>query len=64
MNAAELVYEQVKSLPEPLAREVLDFIGYLRERNERGERRDLIEAQVGSLEPVWDGVENDIWDNV
>jgi hypothetical protein len=29
MSIAELVYEQVKTLPDPLAREVLDFIGYL-----------------------------------
>ena len=35
MSIAELVYEQVKALPEPLAREVLDFIGFLRERGER-----------------------------
>jgi hypothetical protein len=37
MSIAELVYEQVKALPEPVAREVLDFIGYLRERGERRE---------------------------
>jgi hypothetical protein len=39
MTFADLVYEQVKTLPEPLAREVLDFIGYLRER---GERRNAV----------------------
>lgn len=31
MTLADLVYEQVKELPEQLAREVLDFVGYLRE---------------------------------
>jgi hypothetical protein len=46
MTFADLVYEQVKTLPEPLAREVLDFIGYLRERGERREWRDLMNAQA------------------
>ncbi len=64
MTIAELVYEQVKALPEPIAREVLDFIGYLRERGERQESRDLINAQSASLAPVWDGEENKVWDNV
>ena len=27
---ADVVYEQVKALPEPLAREVLDFVAFLR----------------------------------
>ena len=49
MSIAELVYEQVKALPEPLAREVLDFIGFLRERGERRDWRDLMSAQEASL---------------
>jgi hypothetical protein len=47
-----LFYEQVKTLPEPLAREVLDFIGYLRERGERHEWRDLMNAQAPALAEV------------
>jgi hypothetical protein len=31
MTIADVVYEQVKALPESLPREVLDFVGYLRE---------------------------------
>jgi len=64
MSIAELVYEQVKALPEPVAREVLDFIGYLRERGDRREWRDLMAAQSNSLTPVWDGDEDNAWDNV
>ena len=64
MSIAELVYEQVKGLPEPLAREVLDFIGYLRERGEQREWRDLMNAQAGSLAKAWDGAEDKIWDDV
>ena len=64
MSIADLVYEQVKTLPEPAAREVLDFIGYLRGRGERREWRDLMNAQSSSLAPVWDGDENKAWDDV
>jgi hypothetical protein len=64
MSIAEMVYEQVKALPDPLAREVLDFIGYLRERGERREWRDLMNAQAGQLTPVWDNTEDKVWDDV
>jgi len=63
MNLAELVYEQVKALPEPLAREVLDFVGFLRERRDRAERRDLMNAQTKSLAPVWESAANKVWDD-
>jgi len=64
MSIAELVYEQVKALPEPVAREVLDFIGYLRERGERRDWRDLMNAQSAALADVWDGDEDKVWDHV
>ncbi|MDQ2080641.1 DUF2281 domain-containing protein [Xanthobacteraceae bacterium Astr-EGSB] len=63
MRIADMVYEQVKTLPEPLAREVLDFVIFLRERRERGEWRDLMAAQSNSLAPIWDNVEDDVWDH-
>ncbi len=64
MSIAETVYEQVKSLPEPFAREVRDFIGYLRERSEQREWRDLMTAQATALAGVWDGAEDDVWNDV
>ena len=64
MTFADLVYEQVKTLPEPLAREVLDFIGYLRERGERRESRDLMNAQASAFADAWDSPEDQVWDNV
>jgi hypothetical protein len=64
MAIAELVYEQVKALPEPVAREVLDFIGYLRERGERREWRDLMSAQEASLVSVWGSTEDKVWVDV
>jgi hypothetical protein len=63
MSIADMVYEQVKTLPEPLAREVLDFVGFLRARRDRTEWRDLMNAQAKSLAPVWDNAEDKVWDN-
>src|SRR5271170_956374 len=64
MTIAELIFEQVKNLPEQAAREVLDFVGYIRERGERAEWRDLMSAQAASLAPVWDNTEDQVWDDV
>ena len=64
MGIADLVYEQTKRLPEHLAREVLDFVGYLAERQEREQNRDLIQAQETGLRAVWDNAEDQVWDHV
>jgi hypothetical protein len=63
MTIADLIYEQVKALPEQPAREVLDFAGFLREREERGEWCDLMAAQSRSLAAIWDNDEDRGWDN-
>jgi hypothetical protein len=63
MTIADVVYEQVKALPETLAREVLDFVGYLRERQDRADWRDLMNAQAASLTPVWDNAEDEVWND-
>ena len=64
MTIADMVYEQVKSLPDQLAREVLDFVVYLRDRRDRTDWRDLMDAQAASLAPVWDNAEDKVWDDV
>lgn len=61
MQTAELIFEQVKTLPESLAREVLDFVGYLKERGERAEINALMSAQQSSLEKVWQDEADDVW---
>jgi hypothetical protein len=63
MTIAELIFEEVKKLPDQSAREVLDFVGYIRERSKRGEWRDLMNAQSASLAPVWDNAEDEVWNN-
>jgi hypothetical protein len=63
MSLADLVYEQVRTLPDSLAREVLDFVAFLRERAERADWRDLTAAQSGSLTELWDNSEDKVWDD-
>ncbi|HEY2033644.1 MAG TPA: DUF2281 domain-containing protein [Rhizomicrobium sp.] len=63
MSIADQIYEQVKSLPDPLVREVLDFVGFLREKQERGQWRDLMQAQEKSLAAIWDNAEDEVWNN-
>jgi Protein of unknown function (DUF2281) len=64
MTIADLVYNQVKELPEPLAREVLDFIGFLREGRDRAKWRDLMNAQATGPAAGWDNPEDKVWDDV
>jgi len=64
VSLADLIYEQAKKLPERLAQEVLDFVGFLAEREERGQDRDLEKAQTSALTSVWDNVEDEAWDHV
>jgi len=64
MSIADLVYEQVKTLPDQLAREVLDFVGYLHERRGHGEWRDLMNAQAPAFAAIWDNTEDKVWDDV
>lgn len=64
MSIADLIYEQVRTLPDQLAREVLDFAGFLRERQDRAEWRDLMAAQSHAFAPIWDNSEDTVWDDV
>ena len=61
MKTADIIIEQVKALPDSLAREVLDFIGYLKQRGERLETNNLIDAQQISLNNIWADEPEDIW---
>lgn len=64
MTVAEQVYEQAKLLPQPLAQEALDFVLFLRARQERGEWRDLMNAQSVALVTVWGNDMDEAWNNV
>jgi hypothetical protein len=64
MTVKELVFEQVKTLPDDQVREVLDFIGYLKQKGDRAEWEDLMRAQQSSLWAVWDNAEDEVWNDL
>ena len=64
MRLAEIVQEQIKALPEGQVKEVLDFIGYLKSRNDRSQWNDLMQAQEKSLAQVWDNPDDEVWNHV
>lgn len=60
MNTADRIYEAAKPLPETMAREVLDFIGYLRSKQARHEWQH---AQRSSLDALWDNDDDEAWNH-
>ena len=62
MSVTELIQEQVMDLPEAQAKEVLDFILFLKAQPERQEWQDLMNAQESGLQAVWDNEEDRVWD--
>jgi len=61
MNTTELIQNEIKTLPDIKAQEVLDFIVFLKTRNEW---EDMIKAQENSLSDIWNNKEDEIWNNV
>ncbi|MDD5037274.1 MAG: DUF2281 domain-containing protein [Methylococcaceae bacterium] len=61
MGLAEMAYEHMKTLPDEQAREVLDFIGFLKEKQERLGILDLMNAQESALKHIWDNPEDEVW---
>lgn len=47
MSTAERIFEEVRTLPEVQAREVLDFVGYLKSRRVRDQTPDRQAALAG-----------------
>lgn len=64
MNTAEIIYSQAKTLSEPMAREVLDFVGYLKSKQEQGGIDDLVLAQERTLTSIWDNDADEVWNDV
>lgn len=65
MDIAEKIYNEVSRLPEHLAREVLDFIEYLEKKHgiQDQDLQNLKEAQVLSMNNVWDNEEDEVWND-
>lgn len=64
MGLAEIVQEQIRAMPEGQVKEVLDFIGYLKARQEKTQWSDLMAAQEKSLAQVWDNSDDEVWNHV
>jgi len=59
---ADRIYLKVKPLPEPAAREVLDFVDFISERVQTAETRNLSLAQADSQAMRdWDNTDDEIW---
>lgn len=60
------ILEHASKLPEPLAREVLDFIGYLEVKHGLRDRLsdDLKAAQQTAMRHVWDNAEDEVWNEL
>lgn len=66
MSTAEQIMREIRKLPEPLAREVLDFIGYIEIKHGLKDRitEELKNAQEPAMRHVWDNPEDEVWNDV
>ncbi len=66
MSTAEKIYHEVKRLPEPLAREVLDFIEYIELKHGLIDSQvdELIMAQEPAMRHIWENQQDEIWNEV
>jgi hypothetical protein len=64
VTLADEIFHQVSSLPEPLAREVLDFVVFLRQRSENAAIQNLSLAQESVLATIWDNDADNVWNDV
>ena len=60
------IIRHVRKLPEPLAQEVLDFIGYLQVKHGLRDllSEDLKSAQQSAMQHVWDHSEDEVWNGL
>lgn len=68
MNIVEQIYREAATLPDHLAQEVLDFIGYLETKyafKPQEEEKDLMTAQVAAMRHVWDNpMDDEVWNDL
>ena len=66
MNLAERIYEEAQRLPEPLKREVLNFIEYLEFKHGIADRgiENLKMAQQPVMDRIWDKPDDDAWSDL
>jgi hypothetical protein len=66
MDIAQKIYNEAQRLPEFLAREVLDFIGYIEAKHRMNlvQNDDLKKAQEKVMGHVWDNIDDEVWNDV
>ncbi len=67
MTIADQIYEEVQTLPEELAREVLDFIGFIESKHDvkSARDRDLQKAQGPVMNRVWGNqTDDEVWNDL
>jgi hypothetical protein len=67
MTIADHIYEEVQALPDALAREVLDFIGYIEMKYDlkSTQEGDLKKAQEAAMARVWDNrTDDEVWNDL
>ena len=65
MNVAkELIQKMIDDIPEKDLTEVIDFIGYIKNRSERELRFEMMDASKSSLEFWNNEIDDEVWNNV
>lgn len=67
MTIADQIYQEVQALPDELAREVLDFIGYIETKYDlkSAQDRDLQKAQEAAMARIWDNrADDEVWNDL
>ena len=63
-TAKQILLKLIDEIPENQIHEVIDFIGYLKMKNERDMFKELAEASKSSMD-FWDNDRDDeVWNNV
>jgi len=63
MNVADKICEKAKDLPEPLAKEVLEFIEQISTYQDSGAEA-FKKAQEPVMKQIWDNKEDNIWNEL
>lgn len=61
---AQKIYQAAQALPDVQAQEALDFIYFLKTRQDLAEHRDLQKAQQSSMNHIWDNDSDEAWNHV
>lgn len=66
MTIAEQIDEKVRTLPEELAREVLDFVDFIESKYalKSGSERDLQQAQASAMSHICDNTDDEVWNDL